>query len=130
MSIHPLPRSGGCRQPAAAQRLAAEGYVRLRGAVPASRIAAIAADFAPRFDATPFCSGGFYGERTKRFGRLLIRSPHVAELVLHSEILALAEAALGPWCDRIQLNLTQAIELHPGALAQFPHRDQIWNPVD
>lgn len=123
MSVHPLPRSGG-RRAAAAQRLAAEGYVRLRGAAPASRIAAIAADLAPRFEATPFCSGGFYGERTKRFGRLLIRSPHVAELVLHSGILALAEAALGPWCERIQLNLTQAIELHPGALAQFPHRDQ------
>src|SRR3546814_5315234 len=28
------------------------------------------------------------------------------------------------WCERIQLNLAQAIELHPGALAQFPHRDQ------
>ncbi|MEI4509339.1 phytanoyl-CoA dioxygenase family protein [Sphingopyxis sp. CCNWLW253] len=123
MSVHPLPRSGG-RCAAAAQRLAAEGYVRLRGAAPASRIAAIAADLAPRFETTPFCSGGFYGERTKRFGRLLIRSPHVAELVLHSGILALAEAALGPWCERIQLNLTQAIELHPRALAQFPHRDQ------
>lgn len=48
----------------------------------------------------------------------------MANLVLHSGILALAEAALGPWCERIQLNLTQAIELHPGTLSQFPHRDQ------
>jgi ectoine hydroxylase-related dioxygenase (phytanoyl-CoA dioxygenase family) len=29
-----------------------------------------------------------------------------------------------PWCDRIALNLTQAIEIHPGALPQAPHRDQ------
>jgi hypothetical protein len=122
MSIHPFPNCSHAA--AAAQQLASEGYVRLHGAVPASRIAAIAADLAPRFDATPFCSGGFYGERTKRFGRLLIRSPHIADLVLHPGILALAESALGSWCDRIQLNLTQAIELHPGALAQFPHRDQ------
>lgn len=77
-----------------------------------------------RFAAAPFCEGGFYGERTKRFGRLLIRSPHIAGLVMHPAMLALAEAALGNWCERIQLNLTQAIEIHPGALAQFPHRDQ------
>jgi ectoine hydroxylase-related dioxygenase (phytanoyl-CoA dioxygenase family) len=114
---------GGTAQNAAL-RLADTGYVLLRGAVAASQIAAIAADLTPRFDATPFCSGGFYGERTKRFGRLLIRSPHMPDLVLHPDILALAEAALGRWCERIQLNLTQAIELHPGALAQFPHRDQ------
>nr|WP_322788856.1 phytanoyl-CoA dioxygenase family protein [Sphingobium herbicidovorans] len=104
--------------------MADDGYVLLRGAAPPAEIAAIAADLAPRFVATPFCSGGFYGARTKRFGRLLIRSPHMANLVMHPGILALAEAALGPWCERIQLNLTQAIELHPGALAQFPHRDQ------
>src|SRR3546814_16889592 len=29
-----------------------------------------------------------------------------------------------PWCERIALNLTQAIEIHPGALPQVPHRDQ------
>lgn len=125
MAIDSFPRSDvAC---SAAQHLADEGYVLLRGAAAASEIAAISADFAPRFDATPFCSGGFYGERTKRFGRLLIRSPHIANLVMHPEILALAAAALGPWCERIQLNLTQAIGLHPGALAQFPHRDQdLW----
>jgi len=125
MLIDLHPRSGAAQF--AAQRLADDGYVLIRGAAEVSQISAIAADFAPRFDATPFCSGGFYGERTKRFGRLLIRSPHMANLVLHPGILALAEAVLGPWCERIQLNLTQAIELHPGALAQFPHRDQdLW----
>ena len=122
MSIDSFPHVGAAQT--ASQRLASDGYILLRRAAEVSLIAAIAADFAPRFDATPFCSGGFYGERTKRFGRLLIRSPHMANLVLHPGILALAEATLGPWCERIQLNLTQAIELHPGALAQFPHRDQ------
>ena len=112
------------RHDPAARDLLDTGYLILRGAAPASRIAAIAADLAPRFDRTPFCEGGFYGARTKRFGRLLIRSPHMTSLVMHPRILALAEAALGTWCDRIQLNLSQAIEIHPGAPAQFPHRDQ------
>lgn len=104
--------------------LFADGYAILRGAADPALVAEIEADLADRYEATPFCDGGFYGERTKRFGRLLIRSPHMADLVMNPAILALTEAALGPWCDRIQLNLAQAIELHPGALAQFPHRDQ------
>jgi len=101
-----------------------DGFTILRGAVDRGIIAEIETDLADRFAATPFCEGGFYGERTKRFGRLLIRSPRVETLVRHPEILALAQQVLGPWCDRIQLNLTQAIELYPGALPQFPHRDQ------
>lgn len=110
-----------------ARMLMGEGYAILRNAVPSSVIAAIYDDLSPRYEATPFCEGGFYGERTKRFGRLLIRSPHMGELVMNPAILDLAELALGNWCERIQLNLTQAIELHPGALAQLPHRDQdLW----
>src|SRR3546814_18830566 len=48
----------------------------------------------------------------------------MADLVMNWAILDLAQLALGNWCERIQLILAQAIELHPGALAQFPHRDQ------
>lgn len=101
-----------------------DGYAIIPRAMSREVLEAINADLDARFTATPFCEGGFYGERTKRFGRLLVRSAHVADLVMHPAITALAEEALGPWCDRIQLNLAQAIELHPGALPQFPHRDQ------
>lgn len=107
-----------------AATLLADGYAILRGAADPALIAEIEADLADRYEATPFCEGGFYGERTKRFGRLLIRSPGMEALVLNASVLALAEMALGRFCDRLQLNLTQAIELHPGALPQFPHRDQ------
>jgi ectoine hydroxylase-related dioxygenase (phytanoyl-CoA dioxygenase family) len=44
--------------------------------------------------------------------------------VRHPLILGIADGVLGPWCDRFNLNLTQAIEIHPGASAQFPHRDE------
>lgn len=122
----PNMASADSHQPVCAskQALKAEGYAIVRAAAPAELMAAIDRDLDPRYAATPFCEGGFYGERTKRFGRLLIRSPHVGALVMNPAILALAEAALGDWCERIQLNLAQAIELHPGALPQFPHRDQ------
>ncbi len=104
--------------------LASHGWCIIRNAVPAPAIAALDADLAPTFAATPFCQGAFYGETTKRFGRLLARSPLMAALVQHEVVHGAAEAILSPWCDRMQLNVTQAIAVHPGAPAQFPHRDQ------
>lgn len=110
-----------------AAMLLADGYCIIENAIPAANIAALEAELVPRFTATPFCEGGFYGARTKRFGALLRRTRLSASLVQHPVILSIAETLLGQWCDRIQLNLTQAVEIHPGALAQAPHRDQdLW----
>lgn len=114
----------GVTEASCGARLATKGYAVIKGALPRSTIAAIDRDLAPVFADTPFCRGPFYGETTKRFGRLLTRSPLAERLVLHPGILALADHVLGPWCDTIQLNLAQAIEIHPGAPAQFPLRDQ------
>jgi len=110
--------------PETTRQLLEQGYCVVPHALPSTTIKAIDADLAQAFADTPFCQGGFYGERTKRFGRLLARSAYAADLVMHPEIVAIAETVLGPWCDCIQLNLTQAIALHPGALPQLPHRDQ------
>ncbi len=106
------------------RQLLEHGYCVLPNALPSTTIKALDDDLGQAFADTPFCQGGFYGERTKRFGRLLVRSPHATELVMHPEILGIAERVLGAWCDCIQLNLTQAIALHSGALPQLPHRDQ------
>lgn len=105
------------------EELLARGYCILRGALPAETITAFDVDLDPVFAATPFCEGLFYGYRTKRFGGLLKRSPHAAALVLQPKILSLADAVLGTACERIQLNVAQAIEIHPGEARQFPHRD-------
>lgn len=106
------------------ERLLAHGYCVIPGLVAADEVAALDADLAADFEATPFCEGRFYGERTKRFGRILARSPRAAPLVQHELILGVVEDVLSPYCDTIQLNLAQAIAVHPGALAQMPHRDQ------
>jgi len=108
----------------AIRQLREHGYAVIKQAIPADIIHALDGDLAAAFAQTPFCQGGFYGERTKRFGRLLARSPHAADLVMHPDILTVANTILDPWCDCLQLNLTQAIALHPGALPQLPHRDQ------
>jgi ectoine hydroxylase-related dioxygenase (phytanoyl-CoA dioxygenase family) len=104
--------------------LARDGWCVFGRAVEPALIADINSDLESRFAATPMCRGPFYGERTKRFGSLLTRSPTVERLIMHPLILEIVEQMLLPWCERIALNLTQAIEIHPGALPQLPHRDQ------
>ena len=106
------------------QELDRTGYCVIPNLLPAKKIAALHSDLGERLERTPFCEGDFYGRRTKRFGGLLKRSPHAEALVAHPAILAIAEQVLGPFCDRFQVNLTQAISIHPGEGAQPPHRDQ------
>lgn len=115
---------GSDAQQRSCEALLRDGFCVMPDLKPLADVELLADDLAPQFEATPFCSGGFYGSRTKRFGSLLKRSPHAAGFIQHQQIIALAETILGPWCDTIQLNLAQALELHPGALPQFPHRDQ------
>jgi hypothetical protein len=115
---------------AAAAALRSTGWCLLNDLVPPAEVEALNADLSPIFAATPFCEGDFYGGRTKRFGSLLKRSENAAGLIQNDLIMALVRDALGPWCDTIQLNLAQAIELHPGAPLQYPHRDQdMWQGV-
>ena len=101
-----------------------DGYCVIPDLLEPSAIDALDRDLASDFAATPFCQGGFYGARTKRFGRLLARSPRACAIVQNSLVTAIAERILSPWCDTIQLNLTQGLALHPGAPPQLPHRDQ------
>lgn len=105
-------------------RLLSDGFCVIPDLLPAGRIETLDRDLADDFAETPFCKGGFYGEHTKRFGRLLLRSKVSEELVMHPLVLGVVKAVLGPWCDTVQLNLTQALSIHPGAPSQFPHRDQ------
>ncbi len=101
-----------------------QGWCAIPNAVSPDLIDALDTELAEDFRDTPFCRGGFYGARTKRFGRLLSRSSVARRIVEHPLILGISRKVLEPWCDTIQLNLTQAVALHPGAPPQLPHRDQ------
>lgn len=107
-----------------AERLRTDGYCIVPNAIPAEAVAGIGADLDPVFEATGRSEGPFYGNGTKRFGSMLRRSPHAAAFVQNELVLAVVGEILSPWCDRFQLNLTQAIEILPGAGIQPPHRDQ------
>lgn len=100
-----------------------DGYCIIPDLVSARTIAELESDLAATLADTPFGDGDFYGYQTKRIGSLLRRSARAADLVSEPTILAIANALLEPACDRIQLNVAQAIEIHPGEIAQFPHCD-------
>lgn len=107
-----------------AQQLRHEGFLVLNDLMPVAKLDDLAKDLAPSFTETPLCQGDFYGPQTQRFGGLLARSSLAAEFVMHPTILQLCQTILGPFCDTIQLNLTQGLAIYPGAPRQFPHRDQ------
>ena len=65
------------------KRLLEHGWCVIPNAVSPQLIEALDTDLAEDFHDTPFCNGGFYGARTKRFGRLLARSPLSRKLVQH-----------------------------------------------
>lgn len=107
-----------------AGQLLRDGYCIIPDAVASDLPHRMDEELTSAFASTPFCEGGFYGTHTRRFGRLLARSGFAETFVRDALVLAIVEEVLGPYCDSIQLNLTQAIALHPGALPQLPHRDQ------
>lgn len=117
----------------AAERLAAEllrkGYAIIKSCRTRKYLTSLADELDRDFAATPFCKGPFYGERTKRIGAMLKHSPRVQYLVQDPVILPAVQKILGSGCERIQLNVAQAIEIHPGEVRQFPHRDHDMWPV-
>lgn len=102
-------------------KLRDDGYLILENAVGGWALERARDDLAPCFAKAPLCDGLFYGHTTKRFGRLLSRLRDPDVFALHPVIMALVQSALGD--TSVQLNLTQAIEIHPGAPVQTPHRD-------
>lgn len=100
-----------------------DGYCIIPDVLPQSVLESLDADLENNFLQTPLGDGDFYGYRTKRFGSLLRRSEYAARLVMEPTVLALANNILSGACERIQLNVAQAIEIHPGEVEQFPHCD-------
>lgn len=113
---------GPCEE--TAETLAREGYVVLKNVLSQHDVRAIASELEPHFRSTPRCVGDFYGWQTTRMGAVLTKAPSARALLLHEAIWPVVESILAPACDYVQLNLVQAIRVHPGERAQAPHRDE------
>ncbi len=87
--------------------------------------AAISSQLAPWLEATPTGLDDFTGRQTQRTGALVARSEACRDLVMHPLIVDLANQFLRPFCERIQLHLTQIINIGPTQGTQPLHRDRL-----
>lgn len=115
-------RTGGATH--ALDLLRSTGYVIFDRLLPEHTVDRVCDELEPWFAATPRCQGDFYGWNTTRLGSVLLKSEASHALVLHEAMLSIMEQVLGPHCDWYQLNLTQAVRIHPGQRQQVPHRDE------
>mgnify|MGYP001337643700 FL=1 len=79
----------------------------------------------PFIAATPTGRDDFTGRLTGRTGALVARSTAARDLVMHPVTTNLARKFLEPYTDKIQLHLTQIINIQPGQGAQPRHRDRL-----
>ena len=85
----------------------------------------VSEELQPFVEATPTGRDDFTGRLTGRTGALVARSEASRELVMHPTLTGLAQQFLGPYTDKIQLHLTQVINIQPGQGAQPRHRDRL-----
>jgi ectoine hydroxylase-related dioxygenase (phytanoyl-CoA dioxygenase family) len=78
----------------------------------------------PYVERTPMGRDDFTGKTTKRTGALASRSATCRDLIVNEMVLSAAESFLQPFTRKIQLHLTQTIQIHPDSPAQQIHRDR------
>jgi len=101
-----------------------DGAIILDNVVSAEFIAALREETDPYMNLTEHGFDDFTGRLTTRTGGLMVRSKKCQELIAHDDILTTARRFLAPYCQNIQLHLTQIIRICPGETAQMIHRDR------
>ena len=123
MSLQTLaPDSKASEITAAMQR---DGACIIRDLLSEDTLARLDSDLKPWIERSQHGSDEFTGRKTKRTGALIARCPEIRPIVTHPLVLAAANELLGPYCHRIQLHLTQTIDIFPGQPAQVLHRDRL-----
>jgi ectoine hydroxylase-related dioxygenase (phytanoyl-CoA dioxygenase family) len=104
--------------------LTRDGALILDNVVDADFLAALRAETDPYMEATSNGADDFAGRQTTRTGGLMMRSEKCRALIGDRRILDPCEKYLEPYCERVQLHLTQIIRIRPGQGAQPIHRDR------
>ena len=84
----------------------------------------VARETMPYILASPNGNEAFTGALTTRTGALVARSSGCRDLVKHKLVLDLVNQYLAPYCEKVQLHLTQMIRIQPGQTRQPLHRDR------
>lgn len=108
-----------------------DGACIIRDMLPPEKLKALQDETAPWIEQTADGLDDWSGRKTKRTGGLIARCASVREIAVNPLILGVANATLGPYCSKIQLNITQLITILPGQAAQTLHRDRfVWGGDD
>jgi len=102
------------------EELHENGYTVIEGAVPGEVVAQFRSELQPYLEAGPHGRNDFEGYRSKRVYALLAKTPAVAAMVEHPDVLALVDQVLLP---NYLLSSCLAIDVHPGETAQDFHFD-------
>lgn len=101
-----------------------DGALIVTGVLSPADLSRVLSETKPYIDATENGRDDFTGHLTTRTGALVARSPACRKLVMNRMVTEAANLFLKPFCERIQLHLTQIIRIKPGQPKQSIHRDR------
>jgi hypothetical protein len=119
---------------AAVSHLSSSGALIIEDAIDPALLQRAIDELDPWFERAFTGAGPFLGRQTKRFSGVFAKAPATAHFAIEPFVLSIAERILkgdnefAPRCDKIQLNLTHAIGIMPGQIAQVLHRDEVMFP--
>lgn len=108
----------------AAAVLREHGHVIIEELVTREVMEKLVAELQPHIDATPFGENAGFGEKTRRTGRLIERSPTARSLVMNPLVQGVLRQQLSH-AHSVQLGATELISLDPGQPPQFLHKDEL-----
>jgi ectoine hydroxylase-related dioxygenase (phytanoyl-CoA dioxygenase family) len=125
--IRSLPADAGVDT--TVEALAADGVVILESAVPDETLGRLRDELAAELAGVEPGGGAWFGRRSKRVSGIVARLPSYRAVVCHPTVVGVAESVLTAYCERIQLQLSAAIEVWEGGTLQPLHRDEgVWGP--
>jgi len=106
------------------ETLEKDGALILNNVVDAEFLAALRAETDPYMETTSNGADDFGGRLTTRTGGLMMRSEKCRDLIMDPRIMEPCNVFLSPYCEKVQLHLTQIIRIRAGEKAQPIHRDR------
>jgi ectoine hydroxylase-related dioxygenase (phytanoyl-CoA dioxygenase family) len=107
-----------------------DGCVVIEGLLNAAEASSLYTELQQNFNKIPNCEGDFFGHITKRMSGVIKKSAVSRKIAVDKSILGVMDHFLLKSCREYQLNLTQAIQIGPGEIAQIIHTDELLFPFD
>lgn len=107
-----------------------DGCVVIEGLLTPEQIVQLQNEMNKNFAEIPVCNGEFFGYSTKRMSGVLAKSVVSRDMATNDLLLKVMDHFLLQSSREYQLNLTQAIQIHPGEPAQIVHTDELLFPFD